>query len=74
MIIPIGIDCGMATFLIKYKLRHISFPFDWTVTYNGVSECIDDNFNFFTEPLNERINKYNIYFYHDFKDIKLCLF
>ena len=66
MIIPIGVDCGMARFLQKYNLRNISFPFDWNVTYNGVSKCIDDNFNFFTEPLNNRINKYDIYFYHDF--------
>ena len=71
MIIPIGIDCGMANFLKKYNLRNISFPFDWNVTYNGVSECLDDNFKFFTEPLNDRINKYDIYFPHDFENINL---
>lgn len=66
MIVPIGVDCGMAEFLKKYRLRSFSFPFDWTVTYNGVSSCIDDDFKFFTEPLEQRINKYDIYFHHDF--------
>ena len=67
MIIPIGIDCWIADFLRKFNLRSMSFPFDWNVTYNGVSKCIDDNFKLFTEPLNNnRINQYDIYFHHDF--------
>ena len=66
MIIPIGVDCGMAEFCKKYNLRNMSFPFDWNVTYNGVSKCIDDNFKSFIEPLNNRINNYDIYFHHDF--------
>ena len=66
MIIPIGVDCGLALFCNKYRLRTISFPFDWTVTYNGVSKCIEDDFKHFTEPLNNRINEYDIYFHHDF--------
>jgi hypothetical protein len=68
MIIPIGVDCGMAEFVKKYNLRNTSFPFDWNVTYNGVSKCIDDKLEFFTEPLNNRINKYDIYFHHDFEN------
>ena len=71
MIIPIGVDCGMADFLKKYNLRNMSFPFDWNVTYNGVSECIKDDFKFFTEPLNDRINKYDVYFHHDFENINV---
>jgi hypothetical protein len=71
MIIPIGVDCGMANFIKKYNLRNLSFPFDWTVTYNGVSKCIDDNFKFFIEPLNNRINQYDIYFHHDFENNNL---
>lgn len=67
-IIPIGVDCGMAEFLKKYNLRNIAFPFDWTVTYNGISKCVDDNFKNFTEPLYNRVNKYDIYFFHDFKN------
>jgi len=66
MIIPIGVDCGMAEFVKKYNLRNISFPFDWNVSYNGVSKCIDDDFKLFTEPLNDRLNQYDIFFHHDF--------
>ena len=71
MIIPIGVDCGMAGFCKKYNLRNISFPFDWNVSYNGVSKCIEDDFKHFTEPLNNRINEYDIYFHHDFENIDL---
>ena len=61
----------MADFLKKYNLRKLSFPFDWNVTYIGVSTCIDDNFRCFTEPLHNRINTYDIYFHHDFENKKL---
>lgn len=71
MIIPIGVDCGLADFLKKHNLRSFSFPFDWNVSYNGVSKCIDDNFKCFISPLNNRINNYDIYFHHDFE--KTCL-
>ena len=71
MIIPIGVDCGMAEFCKKNNLRNNSFPFDWTVTYNGVSKCIEDDFKLFTEPLNNRINQYDIYFHHDFYNSEL---
>lgn len=66
IIVPIGVDCGIADFLIKHNLRTFSFPFDWTVTYNGVSDCINDEFKFFTEPLKDQINQYDVYFHHDF--------
>ena len=66
MIIPIGVDCGVADFLKRYNLRHVSSPFDWVVTYNGVSACIDDGFKHFIPISTDRINKYNIYFHHDF--------
>ena len=68
MIIPIGVDCGMALFCRKYNLRNTALPFDWTVSYNGVSKCINDNFKYFTEPLDNRINNYDIYFHHDFQN------
>jgi hypothetical protein len=58
MIIPIGVDCGMAEFCRKYNLRKASLPFDWTVTYNGVSKCIEDDFKYFTEPLIDRKNHF----------------
>jgi len=66
MIVPIGVDCGLADFIKKHNLRSFSFPFDWIVTYNGVSSCINDDFKSFTEPLDNRINKYDMYFHHDF--------
>lgn len=66
MIIPIGIDCTVADFFRKYNLRNIALPFDWNVTYNGVSKCIDNNFKSFTELLNDRLNNYDVCFYHDF--------
>lgn len=68
IIIPIGVDCGIADFLKKYNLRTISLPFDWAVSYNGVSKCIEDDFKYFTEPLTNRINIYDIYFHHDFQE------
>jgi hypothetical protein len=68
MIIPIGSDCGLAELCKTYNLRIASFPFDWTVSYNGVSKCFEDNFATFTEPLQDRINIHDIFFNHDFKD------
>jgi len=67
MIVPLGVDCGMAEFVKKYNLRNCSFPFDWNVSYNGVSKCFEDDFKRMTEPLNNRINHYDIYFHHDFE-------
>lgn len=67
MIIPIGVDCGMAEFCKKHKLRTISFPFDWIVSYNGVSKCIENNFENFTDQLINKINKYDMWFLHDFE-------
>lgn len=68
--VSIGIDCDVANFLNKYNLRKISLPFDWNVPYNGVSKCIDCNFNNFTDPLDkDRINEHDVYFHHDFEKV-----
>jgi hypothetical protein len=65
--VSIGIDCDVANFLNKYNLRKASLPFDWNVSYNGVSKCIECDFDKFTEPLsNDRINDKDVYFHHDF--------
>ena len=65
--VSIGIDCDVANFLNKYNLRKASLPFDWNVSYNGVSKCIECDFDKFTEPLsNNRINDNDVYFHHDF--------
>ena len=67
MIIPIGIDCGLAELLKNNNIRCFAFPFDWCVTYNGVSEIIKDDFNKFIPELGKTINyDYNINFVHDF--------
>jgi hypothetical protein len=47
IIVPIGIDCGIATFLRDNNLRNFSLPFDWCVTYNGVADIIKHNFSTF---------------------------
>lgn len=68
--VSIGIDCDVANFLNKYNLRKMSLPFDWNVPYNGVSKCIDCNFENFTNPLDkDRINEYDVYFHHDFEKV-----
>lgn len=63
IIIPIGIDCGVSGLCRKYNLRNEAFPFDWNVSYNGVSECIENEFINFTEPLINKTNIYNIFFF-----------
>jgi hypothetical protein len=69
MIVSIGVDCGVGDFCKKYGLRTISLPFDWVVSYHGVSACIDDEFKEFI-PKEGMINKYDIYFNHDFNGEK----
>jgi hypothetical protein len=65
MFIPIGVDCGMENFFKKYNLRNSSFPFDWVVTYNGISTCIDNNFKNYIELDENKINEYDVYFHHE---------
>lgn len=69
MIISLGTDCIVSMFCDKYKLRKMSLPFDWCVSYNGVSKCFEDDFKHFIDTIDkDRINKYDIYFHHDYKD------
>ena len=65
--IPIGIDCDVAKFLKRHNVRNMAFPFDWNVSYNGVSKCFESNFANFSEQSN-KINKYDVYFHHDFQN------
>ncbi len=65
MYVSIGVDCYMAEFLRKHGLRTEAFPFDWVVSYHGVSRCIEERFKQFVS-LHNRINPYHIYFHHDF--------
>jgi hypothetical protein len=68
MIISLGVDCGIADFCNRHKIRFTSLPFDWTVAYNGVSDCIADEFTEFLNITPERVNKYDIYFHHHFEN------
>ena len=70
LIVPIGIDCGLANICNKYNLRNISLPFDWIVSYSGVFDCINDQFNKFI-PEYTKINSYNMTFPHHFNEIEL---
>ena len=68
--IPLGIDCGLAGLLQKSSLRTCAFPFDWNVTYMGISNIFKDNFDNFI-PDNSIIintkpgNKYHMSFPHN---------
>ena len=65
MIVSLGTDCIVSMFCDKYKLKRATLPFDWCVSYNGV-------FKHFVDTIDEnRINKYDVYFHHDFKDNQL---
>jgi hypothetical protein len=56
--IPIGIDCGFTHLLKKYNLRNFSLPFDWIITYRGISSIIKNDFkNFLPENPEDFISK-----------------
>jgi hypothetical protein len=44
IIIPIGVDCGITFLLRDNNMRTYSWPFDWVVTYNGVTDIFKDKF------------------------------
>jgi hypothetical protein len=67
MIVSIGVDCSVAAFCKQNGMRFTSFPFDWTVAYNGVSKCIENEFaDFLNVTPSNRLNKYDIHFFHHF--------
>ncbi len=78
--VPIGIDCGVAECLKKHNLRTIALPFDWIVTYQGITNIIKNDFiNFFPDLSKSVIiddmpnvfnDNYGIKFIHDkFPDV-----
>lgn len=72
--IPCGVDCGLAEVLKKKNLRQFSLPFDWSVSYGGISKIIKNDFKEFIPINNNKINTiYNYSFFHnDFpKDIEV---
>lgn len=80
-VISLGHFCAVASELDKLGLREASLPFDWIITpLDSLIELINNNFSDFLNPeLLYRdsklpyivINKkYNVAFYHDFKESK----
>lgn len=74
-IIPIGIDCGVADALKKLNIRQHALPFDWNVSYSGISDIIRNDFKDFIPTKRFGIqnngiycsvyNKYNTLFIHE---------
>tara|TARA_B100000927_G_scaffold286773_1_gene278755 strand:+ start:1166 stop:1744 length:579 start_codon:yes stop_codon:yes gene_type:complete len=44
IIVPLGVDCGVAKFLKDNELRYFSLPFDWVVSYGGTANIINTKF------------------------------
>lgn len=75
VIIPIGIDCGVAAALKQLNKRNIAYPFDWNVTYCGITDILKNDFRDFvptsrygiqTDPRYSSVfNKYGVLFIHD---------
>ena len=65
IVIPIGIDCDLAIVLRKYNIRRVAFPFDWNVTYYGVSNIIKNNFDGFIPESVWKVNKCGVLFIHE---------
>ena len=67
IIIPIGADCGVAELLKKYNLRNASYPFDWIVTYGGISKIIENDFiDFIPDSIGKGVlnSTYNMWMVH----------
>jgi hypothetical protein len=63
--IPIGVDCGNADFLRKIGLRKSAYPFDWIVTYNGISDIIKNDFiDYLPNNFDKFNNIYKIFLPH----------
>lgn len=71
IIIPLGVDCQVTFVLRDNFLRNAAWPFDWVVTYNGVSDIIKSKFqnyipNVITDSANEQTKiSANTYFMHN---------
>ena len=66
IVISLGIDCSPAIFLARKNLRPFSLPFDWTVTYKGVTEILRSDFNDFMPINSNRRNQDgSVLFLHD---------
>ena len=74
MFISLGVDCGTANILNSLGLRKKSLPFDWVVTYEGITNIINDNFINFLPEMNdnvyEKLNKNSgtLFLHNNFPD------
>lgn len=60
MFISLGVDCGTANILKQLGLRNYSLPFDWVVTYEGITNIINNNFtNYLPKDHNNKYEKLN---------------
>ena len=57
MFVSLGVDCGTANILNKLRLRNCSLPFDWVVTYEGITNIINNDFINYLPTKNDD-NKY----------------
>lgn len=65
IIIPLGIDCGIASYLKEKNIRNISLPFDWSVPYNGVSKIFENDFKELLPEFGTINKNYEINFVHN---------
>jgi hypothetical protein len=66
IIIPIGIDCTAAQFMSSNNIRNVALPFDWVVTYNGVTDIIKNKFeNYVPTDNNLKHKPSQTYFMHN---------
>jgi hypothetical protein len=60
MYISLGVDCGTANILKQLGLRSCSLPFDWVVTYEGITNIINSDFtNYLPKNDNGNYEKLN---------------
>uniref|UniRef100_A0A6C0IDV7 Uncharacterized protein n=1 Tax=viral metagenome TaxID=1070528 RepID=A0A6C0IDV7_9ZZZZ len=64
--ISLGVDCGTAELLRKLNLRHCSLPFDWVVTYEGITNIIKNDFeDYIPENHSIKNDHYGVLFAHN---------
>ena len=59
MYISLGVDCGTANILNRLGLRTCSLPFDWVVTYEGITNIINYNFSNYLPTNDNNYEKLN---------------
>lgn len=64
--ISLGCDCQTASVLKERKVREVSSPFDWVVTYHGVSDIIQKGFkDYFPTKSSGMVVHNGVYWMHN---------